>query len=137
MFLRAGCAHTTPHCIGPEKGPVSPWRRRKGLMRGEVAIGSQTNGVQFVVAVFDDWDTLHTVLVEMERDTAVEPVALLHARRDVPPKVSASSLLKQTTELRFERSRQHIACTVGHLAEALSARAARGARTLADSLHDW
>jgi hypothetical protein len=39
-------------------------------------------------------------------------------------------LLKQMTELRFERSRLHIACTVGRLAEALSAHLARGARTL-------
>jgi hypothetical protein len=41
------------------------------------------------------------------------------------------------TELRFERSRQHIACTVGQLAEALSLRVARGSPTLADALEDW
>ena len=106
-------------------------------MRGGPAIESQTGGAQFVVAVFDDWDTLHAILVEMESDAGVRPTALLHARRDVPPKISAFSLVKQMTELRFERSRQPIACTVGHLAEALSARLARGARTLADALHDW
>jgi hypothetical protein len=101
------------------------------------AIGSHASGAQFVVAVFDDWETLHSVLAEMESDKAVQPVALLHGRSDVPAKVSASSLLKQTTELRFEQSRQHIACTVGQLAEALSARRAGGARTLADALGDW
>jgi|SRR5215471_9553963 len=105
-------------------------------MRNE-ELGSHTTGTQFVVAVFDDWDTLHSVLLEMQSDSAVQPVALLHARMDVPAKVSASSLLKQMTELRFERSRQHIACTVGQLAEALSARLAGGARTLADALGDW
>jgi len=89
------------------------------------------------VAVFDDWDTLHSVLVDMESHSAVQPVALLHARMDVPAKVSASSLLKQMTELRFERSPQHIVCTVGQLAETLSARSAGGAQTLADALGDW
>src|SRR5262245_35454757 len=106
-------------------------------MRGERLIGSQTYGSQLVVAVFDNWDALHSVLVEMERDDAAQPMALLHARIDVPPKVSTLGVLKQTTELRFERSRPHIACTVGQLAEALSARLARGARTLADALDDW
>jgi hypothetical protein len=100
-------------------------------------LGSHTTGTQFVVAVFDDWETLHSVLMEMQSDAAVQAVALLHARTDVPAKVSASSVLKQMTELRFERSRQHIACTVGELAEALSARLAAGAGTLADALGDW
>ena len=106
-------------------------------MLGERAIRSQTNGSQFVVAIFDDWDTLHAVLQELESDKAAQPVALLHGRKDVPPKVSASSLLKQMTELHFARSRQHIACTMGQLAEALTTRLTGGARTLADALHDW
>ena len=106
-------------------------------MLGERLTGSQTYGSKLVVAVFDNWETLHAVLMEMESDNAVQPMALLHARRDVPPKVSTLSVLKQMTELRVERSRQHFACTMGQLAEALSARLARGARTLADALHDW
>jgi hypothetical protein len=89
------------------------------------------------VAVFDDWDMLHSVLLELESDKAAQPVALLHARRDVPPKVSASSFLKQKTELHFERSRQQIACTMGQLAEALATRLTGGAQTLVDALHDW
>jgi len=105
-------------------------------MLGEQTIGSQTSG-SFVVAVFDDWHTLHAVLLELENDKAAQPMALLHARRDVPPKASASRLLKQMTELNFERSRQHIACTRGHLTEALAARLTGGARTLADALPDW
>jgi hypothetical protein len=48
---------------------------------------SHTSGAQFVVAVFDDWDTLHSVLLEMESDSAAQPLALLHARMDVPAKV--------------------------------------------------
>jgi hypothetical protein len=81
-------------------------------MLGDRTTGSQTSGSQFVVAVFDDWDALHAILLELESDKAAHPVALLHARRDVPPKVSASSLLEQMIELHFERSHQHIACTM-------------------------
>src|SRR5262245_55600289 len=106
-------------------------------MRGERLIGSQADGSQFVVAVFDNWDTLHAVLVEMESDKAAQPMALLHACNDVPAQMPALSVLNQMTELHFERSRQHFACTEGQLAEALSARRAEGARTLAEALYDW
>jgi len=106
-------------------------------MIGERTVGSQTSGSLFVVAVFDDWDTLHAVLLELETDKVAQPVALLHARRNVPPKVSASSLLRQMTELHFERFHKHIACTAGQLAEALATRLRGGARTFADALHDW
>jgi hypothetical protein len=106
-------------------------------MRAAVSSGMHTGDAQFAVAVFDDWDTLHAVLLEAEGDAAVRPAAVLHARSDVPAEVSALRLLKQMTELRFERSRKHVACTVGRLADALSARLALGARTLADALDDW
>jgi hypothetical protein len=106
-------------------------------MLGERIKGLRRSGSQLVVAVFDNWDTLHAALIEIESEQAAQSMALLHARRDVPPKVASSSLLKQMTELRFERSRQHIACTVGQLAEALSLRATRGSRTLGDALQDW
>lgn len=106
-------------------------------MIGERTVGSQTSGSQFVVAVFDDWDTLHAVLLELETDKVAQPVALLYTRRNVPPKVTASSLLRQMTELHFERFHKHIACTTGQLAEALATRLRGGARTFADALHDW
>jgi hypothetical protein len=106
-------------------------------MLGDQTTESQTGGSQFVVAVFDDWDALHAILLELESDKVAHPVALLHARRDVPPKVSASSLLEQMTELHFERSHQHIACTMGQLAEAIATQLTGGAQTLADALHDW
>jgi len=108
---------------------------RKAML-GERTIGSQTRG-SFVVAVFEDRDTLHVVLLELENDKAAQLMALLHARRDVPPKASASRLLKQMTELNFERLRQDIACARGRVAEALAVRLTRVARTLADALHDW
>jgi hypothetical protein len=106
-------------------------------MLGDRTTGSQTSGSQFIVAVFDDWDALHAILLELESDKVARPVALLHARRDVPPKVSASNVLQQVTELHFERSHQHIACTMGQLSEAIATRLTGGARTLADALHDW
>jgi hypothetical protein len=106
-------------------------------MLNERVTRPQTNGAQVIVAVFDDWETLHAVLVDMETDKAAQSVTLLHARREVPPRVLASSLLKKKTELPFEQSQQHIACTEGQLAEALSTRLARGARTLAGALCDW
>jgi hypothetical protein len=93
--------------------------------------------VQLVVAVFDDWDALQAILVEIETDMAPRPAAVLHARSDIPVKASAFSSLRQMTELRFERSREQIACTAGWLAGELSARLAKGARSLADALHDW
>jgi len=37
----------------------------------------QTYGSQLVVAVFDNWNALQTVLMDME---AIRPMALLHAR---------------------------------------------------------
>jgi hypothetical protein len=106
-------------------------------MLSDRTTGSRTSGSQFVVAVFDDWDALHAILLELESDKVAHPVALLHARRDVPPKVSASSLLEQMTELHFERSHQHIACTMGQLAEAIATRLTGGAQTLANALHEW
>jgi hypothetical protein len=106
-------------------------------MQGQGAAGSQASSAQFVVAVFDDWNTLHTVLVEMESESAPRPAALLHSRGDVPPDLLALSLLRQMTQLRFERSGRHVACTVGQLAEALSSRVAKGARTFAEALRDW
>jgi hypothetical protein len=106
-------------------------------MREGRSIRSNKSGARLAVAVFDDWDTLETVLVEMEADAALRAAAVLHARGDIPANASAFNLLKRMTELHFERSRQHIACTVGPLAEELAAQVARGARSLADALHDW
>jgi hypothetical protein len=99
--------------------------------------GSDRSGAQLVVAVFDDWDALLAILVGMETDMKLRPAVVLHARNDIPAKAAAFSSLRQTTELRFERSRQQIACTVGWLAGELSVRLAKGARSLADALHDW
>jgi len=104
---------------------------------GERLKGLQTIGSQLLVAVFDNWDALQAVLMEIESCKATKSMALLHGRRDVPAQMSASSLLTKAVELRFERSRQPITCTAGPVFEALSARVARGARTLADAFNGW
>jgi hypothetical protein len=94
------------------------------------------SGTQLVVAVFDDWETLHPVLMWID-EAAPPPATLLHARKHVPAEVLDSSLLKQMIELRFERPPQRIACTMGEVAKALSKRLVKGASTLADALDDW
>jgi hypothetical protein len=99
-------------------------------------MGGRT-GAQFVVAVFDDWDALHAVLVGLEEDAPMLTGAVLHARKHVPPMASRLSLLKDMAHLHFSQPRQDIACTVGQLAHELSARSARGARSLTDALHGW
>jgi hypothetical protein len=105
-------------------------------MRGEGAVGARSD-VRLVVAVFDDWDALRSVLVDMTSDTAMRPAAVLHARDDVPPEISALHPLKKMIDLHFKRLPKPIACTLGELSHALSARLARGARSLADALDDW
>jgi hypothetical protein len=98
-------------------------------------IAAETTSPQFVVAVFDDWDALHAVLVGLESDATFHSGAVLYAREDVPPAASSLSLLKDMAHLHF--SRQDVACTVGKLAKALSARLAGGARSLTEALHGW
>jgi hypothetical protein len=55
-----------------------------------------------------DRETLHAVLVEIESDKAEQPITLLRARMEVPPNVSASSLLNELTEVLFEQSERPI-----------------------------
>jgi hypothetical protein len=91
---------------------------------------------QFVVAVFDDWEALHAVLVDMEADATMRSGAVLHARVNVPPCAAALGMLKEMAQLHFG-PRQRIACTTGQLGRELSSRAAKGARNLAEALHGW
>jgi hypothetical protein len=90
---------------------------------------------QFAIAVFDDWDALHAALANVA--APLSSGAVLLARGDVPPHASASGLLKETIHLHFRQSRQHITCTMGRLANELSTKAARGARSIAEALHAW
>jgi hypothetical protein len=98
-------------------------------------IEAEKHGAQFVVAIFDDWEALHAVLVDLEARATLRSGAVLHARTDIPPHVSTLGLLKEMAQLHFVRSRQHIACTVGRLSQELSDRLAKGARSLAEALH--
>jgi len=99
--------------------------------------GAERGGAQFVVAVFDDWEALHAVLLDMEADATARSGAVLHARKDVPPQASSMDLLRDMVQLHFTQSRQRIVCTMGELARELSARLAKGARNLTDALHGW
>jgi hypothetical protein len=95
------------------------------------------DGAQFVIAVFDDWDTLHAIVEETTASAPRRSGAVLHARKDAPPKALRSHLLQEMAQLRFARSHLRIACTAGQLADELSARLLRGARNLAEALQGW
>jgi hypothetical protein len=96
----------------------------------------ERNAVQFVLAIFDDWEALCAVLVDMDADATMRLGAVLHAREDVPPRTATLRLLKEMAQLHFG-PRQNVACTVGQLARELSSRVAKGARNLAEALHGW
>jgi hypothetical protein len=95
------------------------------------------DGVQFVIAVFDDWEALQTVMGDLRTHELGRADTLLHARADNPPPAVISSLLKEITQLQFRRSNRSITCTKGEVADELAARLATGARSLADALHTW
>src|SRR6516164_9083837 len=107
------------------------WQCKACLMQQTWGIEAEKHGAQFVVAIFDDWEALHAVLVDLEARATLRSGAVLHARTDIPPHVSTLGLLKEMAQLHFVRSRQHIACTVGRLSQELSDRLAKGARSLA------
>jgi hypothetical protein len=106
-------------------------------MKATRGIQSQEDGAQFVIAVFDDWDALQTILEDMAEYEPSRSGAVLHARMESPPPAVHSGLLKEIIELHFQRSTQCIHCTRGEVAEELAARLASGARSLADALHSW
>ena len=101
-------------------------------------IRRQSDGIEFVIAVFDDWDALQTVLEDMVTEHGPRLSAtVLHARKDNPKPAVSSCLSNGSIQLHFARSNQYITCTSGDVAEGLAARLASGARTLADALHSW
>lgn len=106
-------------------------------MRKAHNIRSQEDRSQFVIAVFDDWHALQTVLQDMTADELGRFGTVLHARKDHPPLTVTSGFLKEITELHFESSKQRICCTRGEVAEELASRLATGARSLADALRSW
>ena len=89
---------------------------------------------QSVVAVFDDWDALHAVLVGLKSHTTLRSGVVLHARKDAPPAASSFGLLKEMAHLRFSQPRQDIACTAGPLAQELSGEAGADAADAGDDV---
>jgi hypothetical protein len=92
---------------------------------------------QFVIAVFDDWNAVDSLLASLGSDKIGRFGALLHTRTDEPPMLAVSWLAHDMTELQFGTSRSRIRCTVGGLAAQLAVRSARGARDLAHALRGW
>jgi hypothetical protein len=94
------------------------------------------DAAQLVVAVFDDWDTLQTVLEDMVKaNELTSSGALLHVCKDVPPPLHASG--SSVTELRFGTSSVYVTCMGGGIAEQLAVSSAQGERTLVDALCNW
>ena len=89
---------------------------------------------QFVIAVFDDWDAVESLLASLGSDKIGRFGALLHTRTDEPPMQAVSWLVQDMTELHFAASRSRVRCTAGRLAAQLAMRSAGGARDLAHAL---
>ena len=101
---------------------------------GSVAKASEGDDAQFVIAAFDDWDTLEAVIEAIGLDSPTPWSAVLHARAGTDRPPTHSILLSEMRELHFVQSQQRVVCTVGQLAEQLAAGAAGGARGLEDAL---
>ena len=96
------------------------------------------DAAQLVFAVFDDWDTLQTVLEDMVKaNELTSSGALLHVCKDVPPSLQASGSLRSVTELRFGTSSVYVTCMGGGIAEQLAVSSTQGEHTLADALCNW
>lgn len=92
---------------------------------------------QFVIAVFDDWDAVESVVASLGSDKIGRFGALLHTRTDEPPMQAVSWLVEDMTELHFAASHRRVRCTGGRLAAHLAMRSAGGARDLAHALRGW
>ena len=79
---------------------------------------------QLVVAIFDDWESLQTILSEISEgaDRLADRAAVLHARKDVPASLMALQLRRHAT---IPDRRQPVVCTVGWLSDALTSRLAQ------------
>ena len=123
---------------------VKAYRRVFGSVRDVIFIKRDKrmsigeDAAQLVVAVFDDWDTLQTVLEDMVKaNELTSSGALLHVCKDVPPPLHASGSFRSVTELRFGTSSVYVTCMGGGIAEQLAVSSAQGERTLADALCNW
>jgi hypothetical protein len=98
---------------------------------------------RFVIAVFDEWQTLHAAIEDLNLHGIAPRGAVLFARDDPPGAAHPPSeeiiscFLAQTTELPFLAAKQRVRCTAGTLANDLAERAERGARRLAAALAAW
>jgi hypothetical protein len=98
---------------------------------------------RFVIAVFDEWQSLHAAIEDLSLHGIAPRGAVLFADNDRPGAARlpsgglVSCFLAQTAELPFVSARQKVRCTAGTLAHDLAARAERGARRLAGALSGW
>jgi hypothetical protein len=96
-----------------------------------------TDGVQLVIAAFDDWDALEAALGSIDADLPSLSVAVLHARAGAYAPPGHTALLSEMKELHFARAHLRVVCTAGQLADRLAEGVARGAHGLAHALGQW
>jgi hypothetical protein len=92
---------------------------------------------QFLIAVFDDRDSLARLLGELGGEVAGRAAVLLHENIEKASGEAGPGVLRQMIEVRFAASVRAVRCTAGELADAIAARAAGGAHSLAEALRGW
>lgn len=93
--------------------------------------------LQCIVAVFDDWAALQSVLADLTPDRVGPTSAILFARDGEPLIDPVPALLQELAELNFAASAISVRCTAGRLATDLQARSDGGAESIAVAVRGW
>lgn len=92
---------------------------------------------RFLIAVFDDWEAVGSVVADLGTKTIGCSGAVLHTRKDEPSTLTASWLVQDMADLHFAAFCERVRCTAGRLAEELAKRSAGGKHDLAATLRGW
>jgi hypothetical protein len=106
-------------------------------MAGRREVSRTMTQNRFLIAVFDEWEAVGSVLADLGMERVGRAGALLHIRKDEPPTLTASWLVQDMAELHFAALRERVRCTAGRLAEALAKRSGGGMHDLAGALRGW
>jgi hypothetical protein len=92
---------------------------------------------RLLIAVFDEWQSVASVLADLGTERIGRAGALLHRREDEPSTLTPPWLLHDMAELHFAARRERVRCTAGRLADELARRSAGGEHDLASALRGW
>jgi hypothetical protein len=92
---------------------------------------------QLLIAVFDEWEAVESVLADLGTERIGRSGALLHRRKGEPSTLTPSWLVHDMAELRFAARSERVRCTAGRLADELARRSAGGEHDLASALRGW